>query len=329
MTPNSFAEWQPKYAAFGISTFPVNGKTPAVRGYLRVGPAASRALAARHGEATAFGLALRPAGITVLDVDTPDERLLADALNHHGMTPFVVRSGSGNFQAWYRRQNEGRRIRPDPAVPIDILGKGFVVAPPSAGARGSYRILEGTLADLAHLPVLRNAPQPATPARAGKGPGARNDTLWRRCMEEARHCDDFDALLDVARTHNAAFCPPLPDAEVVKTARSAWGYTERGENRFGQGRRIMTTHEEVDGLMHDHPDAYLLLMLLRRHHGGRTFVVANAMAETMPGGGWSSRRFAAARRCLEEAQLTRRCGRRAGIAVPPPTGSRVDDFDHQ
>jgi len=314
----TFAEWQPKYAACGISTFPVRGKVPAVRGYLRIGADLSRELAIRCADASAFGIALRRARLVVVDVDTPDERVLANALDRHGPTPFVVRSGSGNFQAWYRRRQEGRRIRPDPTVPVDILGDGFVVAPPSMGARGQYRIIEGTLADLAGLPVLRNAPVAIQREDAAVGPGSRNDTLWRHCMEEARFCDDFEAMLDVARTHNAGMAPPLSDAEVVKTARSAWGYTERGENRIGAGKVILSTHDEIDGLLHEHPDAFVLLQILRRHHWGRDFVVANAMAEDMPGGGWARKRLAVARQHLEaigELELVRPASTYHGAAL--------------
>ena len=90
----------------------------------------------------------------MLDVDTPDERVLADAMSRCGRSPFVVRSGSGNWQAWYRNSGEGRQIRPDAAVPIDVLGAGYVVAPPSKAANGAYTIVEGTLDDLPTLPSM-------------------------------------------------------------------------------------------------------------------------------------------------------------------------------
>jgi hypothetical protein len=76
--------------------------------------------------------------LTVLDVDTQDERVLADAVDRHGKTPIVIRSGSGNFQAWYRHGGERRLIRPRHNVPIDILDAGPVVAPPSKVAKGQY-----------------------------------------------------------------------------------------------------------------------------------------------------------------------------------------------
>src|SRR4051812_607452 len=147
-----FAEWQRRYAELGLATFPVEGKRPTIRGYMKVGLAASQQLAIKFPAAEAFGLACRKNRITVLDVDAPDERLLADIMSEVGPSPFVVRSGSGNFQAWYRHNGEPRRIRPDPSRPIDILGDGFVVAPPSLAPNGAYAIIEGSLDSLAHLP---------------------------------------------------------------------------------------------------------------------------------------------------------------------------------
>ena len=94
------AEWQPRYAEVGIVTFPVDGKAPSVTGYLELKPGGSQRLVDRFPDASAFGLALKPSNITVVDVDTPDERVLTDALARHGDTPFIVRSGGGHFQAW-------------------------------------------------------------------------------------------------------------------------------------------------------------------------------------------------------------------------------------
>jgi hypothetical protein len=149
-------------------------------------------------------------------------------------------------------------------------------------------------------------------------------------MQAAHHCDDLAALLDVARTQNEAFFPPLGDAEVVKTALSAWGYTERGENRFGRGKRLVTTFDAIDGLLHQHPDAFILLTILRRHHDETArFVVANAMAATMPGGGWSIRRFVAARKDLINTGEIVQLRPALKMVGPALYRFRVGDFDHQ
>lgn len=152
-----FAEWQPIYARAGIVTFPVREKRPAVKGYLLLGTRVSEQLALKFSNDNAFGFACRRNQITVVDVDTPHENVLADALAEHGSTPVIVRSGSGHWQAWYRHNGEGRHVRPDPARPIDILGDGFVVAPPSMGAKGPYQFIRGGLDDVAILPPMSGA----------------------------------------------------------------------------------------------------------------------------------------------------------------------------
>ncbi|KEP68025.1 hypothetical protein DL1_16585 [Thioclava dalianensis] len=294
----SFARWQPHYAAAGVATFPVTPeKTPAVTNYLKIGLPASQLLAGRFGSSQALGFAPGPkSGLTILDVDTTDERILADALDRHGQTPVIVRSAQGRWHAYYKHNGERRRIRPDASVPVDILGGGYAVAPPSRVSLGQYGFVSGSLEDLPDLPVMRAANEPDKAPREAVGIGQRNDTLWRRCMAQARHCDDFEAMLDVAFTEAEAMFPPLPEGEVVKVARSAWSYTERGENWFGSGKRVASHFDEIDGLMMDAPDAYILLTYLRRHYGSfTTFTAPNDMGERF---GWTPKRMARARGVL-------------------------------
>ncbi len=324
MTAGVFAEWQPRYAERRIATFPVRDKRPAVRGYLRAGMRASQEFASKFPGEAAFGLACRKNRITVLDVDSPDERLLADALDEFGPTPFIVRSGSGNFQAWYRHNGERRRVRPDHR-PIDILGDGFVVAPPSIGSKGSYCILSGSLDDLASLPTMRPAAaNDAAPVLIEEG--RRNQTLWRECMAQARLSGSLSELMEVAMQRNGAlFFEPLPDQEVLGIVASAWAKELAGENWFGRGNRVVLDASEIDGLLNSDPDAFLLLTMLRRHHWRRQFVIANAMAAIMPRGGWPRQRFAAARRRLIEAgaiEEIRPASRHNGPAVYQFKGGR-------
>jgi hypothetical protein len=100
-------------------------------------------------------------------------------------------------------------------------------------AKGEYRIDRGTMDDLAELPTIRTekALQPAQRGAEAKE-GSRNQAVWEHCMRSVRWCDSLDALLDVANTFNGELMPPLAEAEVIKTAKSAWHYEQRGENRF-------------------------------------------------------------------------------------------------
>src|SRR6516164_10202458 len=157
MSAGVFQTFQPQYAAHRIATFPVVDKRPAVRGYPRIGLRASAELASKFVDATALGFMCgRRSRVTVLDIDTSDERLLTDAFSRHGATPIIVRTASGKFHAWYRHSNERRRIRPwGDDLPIDLLGSGgFVIAPPSTTGRGSYEFIHGGLHDVTKLPRM-------------------------------------------------------------------------------------------------------------------------------------------------------------------------------
>jgi Bifunctional DNA primase/polymerase, N-terminal/Primase C terminal 1 (PriCT-1) len=302
MSAAVFSDAQPFYAEHGIATFPVKpDKTPAVRGFLRTGLKGSKDLATKFGNAAALGFVTNERnGLTVLDIDTPDERVLEDALDRHGRTPLIARTGSGKFHAYYRHNNERRRIRPWPGREIDLLGRGgYVVAPPSQVTKGSYVFIDGTLADVHCLPVLRNLDL----AKAeGAKQGARNNSLWRHCMKNALHVDEFDELLDVARTFNENCEPPMEDSEVISAARSAWEKTERGQNRFGQHGAWLPL-DEVNRMIDDQ-DAFLLLAFLRAHQGPEaTFMCANGLTERF---GWRRQRLSEARdRLIELGYLKR------------------------
>jgi hypothetical protein len=289
-----FAEAQAHYAERGIATFPVtDAKKPAVRGYLNVGLNYSRELADRFPDKLAFGFATNGRnGITILDIDTTDEKVLADALQRHGQTPLIARTASGKFHAYYKHNGEKRRIRPWPGHEIDVLGTGgMAVAVPSVVKGGSYEFIEGCLHLVPELPVLRNLDLPiATRAHRGE----RNNRLFRHCMRNAHYVDTFDALLDVARTFNDDCLPPMEDSEVLQTAESAWGYTERGQNRFGQFGAWFP-FEEVATWGAD-PDAFYLLAFLRANQGPASmFMCSNGLAEKF---GWGRKRLAEARHRL-------------------------------
>jgi hypothetical protein len=296
-----FAEWQPVYAAHRIPTFPVTAeKRPATKGYLRTGIRASTLLAQKFAQADALGFACGPRSkLALIDVDSKDERVLAAALSTYGDTPVISRTPSG-YHAWYRHNGEHRSIRPLQGARLDILGGGYAVAPPSRVSKGGYEFIQGGLDDLDRLPIMRPPPAPARAAGTSETPaihlGHRNSALWKHCMRQAHHCDDFDALLDVAHTFNENCLPPLEEAEVVKTAKSAWQYTERGQNRFGQHGAFFPI-EEVHAMLHDQ-DAFFLLAFLRANQGPwATFMCANGLAQTF---GWPRVRFASARRRLIE-----------------------------
>ena len=120
-------------------------------------------------------------------------------------------------------------------MPIDLLGGGLVVAPPSRSGIGQYEIIQGSLDDLGRLPVLRNLDLPKV---GGARDGERGAKIFPYLMRAAHHVDSFDDLLDtctVADTFNDNCEPPMEDYRVISAAKSAWDYTVRGENWVGQG----------------------------------------------------------------------------------------------
>ena len=322
----SFRDWQPRYAAHGIATFPVrvgdDGKVPAIRGWQRVGLPGSVKLGRKFADADAFGFCPgRASGLTILDVDYNRRahtcRCARPSRPYANHRPLWFRQPSGLVPLARRR----RLIRPDrdPKWPIDILGSGFVVAPPSHGIKSNYQFIQGGLDDLDHLPVLRGIETATSLLSSGSMPrkavteGSRNNTLWRHCMQSARHCDNFESLLDVARTRNADFLPPLTDSEVVKIASSAWDYTQRGENRFGRHGAFFDS-DEANHLITSDQDVFVLLAFLRANNGPtRTFIVANALAKEF---GWGRKRLADARRRMEGTyiEMVRRPSKANGAA---------------
>src|SRR5262245_57017278 len=112
MDTGIFGEWQSQYANYGIATYPVEfiaksegkfDKKPAVSAYDRIGLRYSGQLATSFSSAN--GLAFQAGArsrISVLDIDSNSENVLADALDQHGQSPIVIRTASGNHQAWYK-----------------------------------------------------------------------------------------------------------------------------------------------------------------------------------------------------------------------------------
>jgi hypothetical protein len=316
---NSFGHWQADYAAHRIATFPVGpNKKPIVSRYNRFGLRASSEIARKYPEAPAIGFMCgNRSGVTVLDVDTTDERVLADALDRHGQTKIIVRSGGGHLQGWYRHNGERRWVRPRRDVPIDILGAGYVVAPPSRVTKGSYQFVQGSLDDLDSLPVIHNLAQGLSAAavatdfanmREGDG---RNTALFRQMMREAKQVDDYEQLLDRALTVNNMMEQPMEQQEVARIAGNVWGYTERGQNRFGQHGAWFPL-DEVETFRANPDDFFLLGFLRANNHPDSTFMVANGLAERF--GWWRQRLVAARRRLIQGGYL--KVVRQAGQQTP-------------
>jgi hypothetical protein len=305
-----FSKWQPQYASHGIPTFPVEfgdgRKKPAVSGYLRLGLPYSNQLALKFPANDALGFALRRARIAVLDIDTPDERVRDDAFARHGQPAIAVRTISGHWQGWYRHNGEPRSVKPWPDRPIDILGHGYVCAPPSLGPAGRYEFVQGGLDALDRLTVLRNLDLEERHPRVHQG--VRDDWLFHRMLREVKACDDFETVLDVARTMNMSCIPPLSDAQVVSKAKQAWTYEIEGRNWVGRKARASTDREEILALSHS-PTAAMLLNLLRVSHPKPDARFAIDQVATGKVLGWSRGTVRSSIEALVKAKLLKRVHR--------------------
>jgi Bifunctional DNA primase/polymerase, N-terminal/Primase C terminal 1 (PriCT-1) len=286
-----FAEYQPKYAAQNVITFPVGrNKKPAIKHWQRLGLDGSARLAEKFSDVDTFGFPLGPrSGVTILDVDTKDKSILDQAQSRYGQSPLVVESGGG-YHAYYRYGGERRHIRPwGDDVPIDVLGNGYAVGAPSVATKGQYKIIHGSLDDLKSLPPLHVM---LDDLRKPIPEGKRNQSLFRMSLEQAAHADDFETLMDAIRTKNMDCTIPLPESELEAVARSAWNYETKGTNLVGRGKAVVLSHSLIDRVMAHSLDAYVLLSILKRHNWGRDFFLASAMAATM---GWGQARWRLAR----------------------------------
>jgi len=286
----SFADIQAAYAAYGVATYPLSeNKKPAVRAYDRIGAPYSARLALRFSCATAGGFfAGQRNKLTVVDIDSPDDRLVGEIEARFGCTPLQVITPSGGRHLYYRHSGEGRCIRPFPHV--DILGAGNVVCAGSETTKGRYRIERGSLDDLDRLPRLAARGAAQCPGKVQ--PGERNTELYRYLARHAVHCDTLDALLDVARTWaDRRLAEPLPDAEIVKTATSAW--RRRG------GRKLFMQHvvgSSIYARLAANTDALALWAHLSIENGpSATFYIADGLGKAM---GWPTRFVPAARKAL-------------------------------
>jgi hypothetical protein len=306
-----FATAQPKYAALGIATFPFDAteevkRGPLVTNYQRMGLPASSQMALRFPDAPGIAAMAGPRNkLAVIDIDergAAGERLLADVQRQFGVPKLVVRTGSGGFHGYYRHNGEDRKIRPDPLRPIDLIGAGSIVLPPSRGFRGNYEIVHGRVEDLAALEPIRMSSAALAASdidlRAARK-GGRDKKFWPHVARQAHIVKSLDELIAVARELNELMAEPWPDnevnSEIVKRCKYWWDKTQKGENYYGVGKYVRTGHSMVDDLMNKDPDAFLLLTYLRRHHWGRDFYLANEACTLMPLGGWTRKRFASAR----------------------------------
>jgi hypothetical protein len=306
-----FADWQPVYAKHGVATFPVqvtpdNQKKPLVVGYLKTGLRGSGQLALKFADARSFGFACGSRNrLTVIDMDSTDSAIVDEGERLFGHSPLVWRTGSGKYAMPFRFNGEGRRIRPIASLPIDVLGGGFAVAPPSAGAIRDYEIIRGSLADLDELPTARVPDEIARETHRAPLPdripeGRRNNDLFEHCRSIVGYCRTVDELVDAAKTwagnRLAIGSSPVSSAEIVKTCRSVWRYR-------GGRKRIMNTIVEAHqyaALKADLAALGVFAYLSAENGLASEFMIADGLARA---NGWPRRVVPSARKTLLDLRI--------------------------
>jgi hypothetical protein len=340
----AFADAAPAWAAAGIVPLPVS---PTGKGWMVKHPEtfrrpAAMALAAKPRFAAAnLGFMCGSHNrLTVVDVDSPANAELQHALTTYGDSPIIVSTPSGGRHVYYAHNDEPRRVRLDERHPIDMLGGGLCVAPPSTRPSGAgYTWQRGSLADIANgnLPKIRNGAVQKSRVfeQIPTGPrvpiGQRQTLLFRYCHKVAGNCDDLDQLIDAARTWSDSKCAEaLPDAEIVATAYKVWKYQ-------GGRRRVMQNIVEsplFQRLIAD-VEVWALYAYLATENGpAAQFMVADGLG---PARGWPRRMVPRARRALLDMGAIK-CVRQPRKGTPglyrwaslsaPMTGGRGDKGLH-
>ena len=339
---NVFAQNACEYADRGLGAFPVDTrhKRPSVKGWQTATPLQARkwAKSARLGSVDGLGIVMgKQSWVTEIDVDAVGEAWLAAAVQRFGETPISIITASGKNKLWYRHNGEGRMIRPFEGLPIDVLGAGFTIAPPSwrEDLGASYEFCTGSLSDIANLPTIPTEALGTTSYQVAEAvqSGQRNQSLWRWCMAHARHCDDIAALIDAAATWVSAFPDPLSAKEIERCAKSAWNYESSGRNYLGLKKPQLTEGDLTMDTLIDHPEAFALHKLFQRWHGRRSsFAIAPRAMSEAGNPPWPRRRIELARDILlergylEELAAPAKAKRKAGLYrlnSPKATGERV------
>lgn len=307
------------FTEHNIAVVPTRSGTPSKPMVLRpdrIGLRASRTFASdpKYADANAAVWAGKRNGLTIVDIDSSDPTVARDAIDRFGDTPLKVETASRGLHLYFAHRGEGRRVRPfgTDDLPLDVIGNGLCVLPPSAReagdgkCAGGYRIVQGSLDDLGRLPVIRDGALPPVRAcnpsrrtepdnRTGAAQqGSRNDALFRYGRRVGRSFETEAELMECLLAKNATFTPPLPFSEVANVTANVWRYRMRG-TLFGTGSQAAVIPIAEAEILAQYAPAAALMMILKANHAVRRepfAIVPTAMAPKLQ---WSPRTVLKAR----------------------------------
>jgi hypothetical protein len=299
------------YAKFDIPSIPLgDDKNPLVGGFkiAKLTMSQSRAYMRRQPDADVLGVPDGPlSGIVRLDIDEPG--VTAEVIRRAGQPGAITNTASGKHHLWYANNNERRltgqnghrNARPWDDLKVDLCGRGgYAISPPSRFSNGSEYTFEGDISleallrNRRLLPKIKGLPsrayvQPADvplvpnigaddhlgEMRDGSG---RNVNLFEALCKAARRLpQSLDSFVDWAREHNGRFGEPMTETEVFNTAKSVFGYVERGELRTGE-HGAWFKRQQAQELARD-PFLASLLMWLKAENGPDSkFLVADGLS---------------------------------------------------
>jgi hypothetical protein len=332
-----FASHALQLRAHGLAVLPIappvndgradDGKKPLIKGFNAWrGPPSVRTVARFAQKYPDANIAVLPgaSNLFIADVDSAEQAAEVEEL--FGRTPLHVQTSRGLH--FYYRNARGCDDLPGSlrAIGLDVdlkAGNSVVLAPPSRHRTGAIYRHKGSdwhalkqipEPNLARLRALLARKQTASVRGERFTEGQRGLGLNRLLCRHAAFVETFDELLDVARTINDDFSPPLSDAEVMTRARQVWKDVQAAKLRAWVGCEAVArcTKAEItrlNGMGRNGADALNLLMLLRMEHEarcrrGETFcIAAEAMqaAQVIPG--WNWKRITRARNVLLKVGL--------------------------
>lgn len=287
---------------YGLAPLPLggdDGKVPLVSSFTNwrriLGESTLANWASKWPQAN-VGIVTELSGVSVIDIDDPD--LLDTVIDQFGDTPLKTSTPSGGIHLWFLGSGESSRIRIG-GFPVDIKAAGgMVVVPPSTRPSGpfkgrEYGFLAGSWENLRELPTMKNGNLQTPIKIEGTGPkvGQRNDALFRYLLNQVRHCDCQDDLLDVAISWNLdCLGEPLPDNEIIRTCASVWKINQEKRNWIGGSGMCQMPVLLLERLLLFSPkhgaDAVCLYLKLQKEHAARDArgevfpVAAEAMAKS-------------------------------------------------
>lgn len=245
-----------------------------------------------------LGLETEQSGLVVLDVDPRHggKESLSEFDSELSTTLTVV-TGGGGLHAYYLRPPELSRFPSQQAVRpgIDLVGNGYVVAPPSLHISGQrYRWANN--APIVQLPsVLRGLKKPTASivtlndsATTPVVEGGRNNSLFRLGAALRSTAIGYDAVRAALHLENRRrFSPPLPDDEVDQVAAKVLRHAKVTRD-VAIGAVVEDNLAQLVGKETSAPAVWIRDVAVEKSIPARFYSTGSAQLDVLLGGGFGT-----------------------------------------